>query len=99
MVTVVRGLNLLLCYTYSAILKRENYFQFNSPTAFGNPQFNYYSGIVAGILQASGYEEFVVDNQIIIKKGNRKVLIIDKVKRSQHYYDSCKEINEVLQGL
>lgn len=87
-----------IVFLYSAISQRENYFQLNSPTAFGNPDYNYYCGVVAGILQASGYEEVRDDNQIVIKKGSRKVLIIDKVKRPQSYYNNCKENKEMLEG-
>lgn len=73
----------LLALLYDAISKRENYFQFNTPTAFGNPEHAKCCGIVTGMLLASGMTESIDDNCIIVKKGNRKVLVIDKIKRSR----------------
>lgn len=84
---------------YSAISKRENYYQFNTPSAFGDPQYKYYCGVVDGILQASGMEEIICDNIIIIKKNNTKKLIIDKMKRTQSYINHIKDNNNVLQSV
>ena len=84
---------------YKAIKQRENYYQLNSPTAFGDPQYRYYCGLVDGILQGTGLEETKENNLIIIKRNNKKILIIDKIKRSQVYCDSLKEINETLREL
>ena len=92
-----KRIEFLFCL-YIAIAKRENYFQLNSPTAFGNSEYNYLCGLVAGLLQASGYEEVKVEDQIIVKNSKRKVLVIDKVKRPQAYYDNCKENDEMLKG-
>lgn len=84
---------------YTAIAQRENYYQLNTPTAFGNPQYNYYCGVVNGILQARGMEEITSDGVIIIKKNNRKKLIIDKIKRPESYFDSVKDNNDTLRNL
>lgn len=84
---------------YDALSKRENYFQLNKPTAFGNPDMAYYRGLVAGILRGAGMEEVIEDEQIIIKKGNRKVLVVDKVNRPHSYYDAKRENNNLLKEL
>lgn len=84
---------------YNAIKQRENYYQLNSPTAFGDPQYRYYCGLVDGILQGSEMEEISNNNFIVIKRNNKKILVIDKIKRSQEYYDSVKEINDTLREL
>lgn len=84
---------------YKAIEQRENYYQLNSPTAFGDPQYRYYFGLVVGILQGSEMEEVSIDNLIVIKRNNKRILVIDKIKRSQEYYDSVKEINDTLHEL
>lgn len=84
---------------YKAIEQRENYYQLNSPTAFGDPQYRYYCGLVVGILQGSEMEEISNDNFIVIKRNNKKILVIDKIKRSQAYHDSVKEINDTLREL
>lgn len=84
---------------YKAIEQRENYYQLNSPTAFGDPQYRYYCGLVSGILQGAELEEIVEDDKIIIKRNNRKILVVDKIKRSQAYYDSVKENSKTLREL
>ncbi len=84
---------------YTAITKRENYYQYHSPTAYGNPVYSNYCGIVTGLLQAYEMEETVVDNKIIISKNNRKKLVVDKIKRSRSYYDSVKDINDTMRNL
>lgn len=89
----------LIALLYDAISKRENYFQFNTPTAFGNPEYVKHCGIVAGMLLASGMTETTENNCITIKKGNRKVLVVDKIKRSRGYHDAVKENNKTLKEL
>lgn len=84
---------------YKAIERRENYYQLNSPTAFGDPQYKYYCGLVNGILQGSEMEEISDDNLIVIKRSNKKILVIDKIKRSQAYYDFVKEISDTFNEL
>ena len=84
---------------YKAIEQRENYYQLNSPTAFGDPQYRYYCGLVSGILQGAELEEVNEDEKIIIKRNNRKILIVDKIKHSQAYYDSVKENSNTLREL
>lgn len=89
----------LLANLYMAIQKRENYYQLNTPTAYGDPQYMYHCGMVIGILQASDMEEIAENNCIIIKKNNRRVLIIEKVKRAKAYYECKKEISELMKSL
>lgn len=89
----------LLAALYKAIEQRENYYQLNSPTAFGDPQYRYYCGVVVGFLQGMELEEIVEDEKIVIKGSNRKIMIIDKVKRPKSYHDSLKEINDTLNEL
>lgn len=84
---------------YNAIQKRENFYQLNSPTAFGDPQYKYYCGLVVGILQGTEMEEIKEDDKIIIKKNKNKLLIIDKIIRTQGYYDSVKELNNIMHEL
>lgn len=78
---------------YMAICKRENYFQINSPTAFGNPDYSFLSGVVSGFLQAMDAEEILVDDQIVIckTKTGRKMLILDKLTKPKGYYESLRD--------
>lgn len=89
----------LLANLYMAIQKRENYYQLNTPTAYGDPQYMYNCGLVIGILQASDMEEIVENNCIVIKKNKRRLLIIEKVERPQAYYICKKEISELMKSI
>lgn len=83
---------------YNAIRDRENYFQEHTPTPFGSPTYNTYSGIVCGFLQAMEAWESEESGQIIIRKSrsNRKLLVIDKVTLPASYHESRREISETL---
>ena len=89
----------LLAALYKAIEQRENYYQLNSPTTFGDPQYRYYCGVVVGFLQGMELEEIVENEKIVIKGNNRKIMVIDKVNRPKSYHDSLKEINDTLNEL
>lgn len=41
-----------ICVLYQLLAKRENYYQFYSPTAYGNPDYSMYCGEVSGFLNA-----------------------------------------------
>lgn len=84
---------------YKALVERENYFQFNTPTAFGNPQYNYHCGVVNGILIGCGFEEVVKDGKIYIYKNSKPILVVDKIKRSNDYYSCVVDNNQVLRDL
>ena len=78
---------------YDALQKRENYFQENSPTAFGNPEFSFLDGVVNGYLRALEFEETVENGRIIIGKyGGRATLIVDKIKKPKGYYQDFKDV-------
>lgn len=84
---------------YQAVLKRENYFQLNSPTAFGNPEYNYCCGLVNGFLQAIDGEEERGDKNIIFRSNKKILLMVDAVKRPKSYYVSRSENNETMRSL
>ena len=89
----------LVSTLYRAIEQRENYYQLNTPTAFGNPQYALRCGIVIGILQGAELEEMIENEKIVIKRNNRRILIVDKVKRPQAYRDAVRENSETLRAL
>lgn len=84
---------------YLALSKRENYYQFNTSTAFGDPEYARYTGIVCGILQATGWEESKTKDSIIVKNGSEKILVMDRIKKSESYKEEQKEIAEMLQNI
>ncbi len=83
-------------FLYIALSKRENYYQLYSPTAFGNTEYARLDGFVCGILQATGWEEIQNESSIIIKRNNRKILILQKLSKPQSYYEDKKEIAKIL---
>ena len=83
-------------FLYIALSKRENYYQLYSPTAFGNAEYARLDGFVCGILQATGWEEIQDESYIIIKRNNRKILILQKLSKPQSYYEDKKEIAKIL---
>ena len=83
-------------FLYIALSKRENYYQLFSPTAFGNTEYARLDGFVCGILQATGWEEIQDESYIIIKRNNRKILILQKLSKPQSYYEDKKEIAKIL---
>lgn len=68
---------------YLALSKRENYYEINSTTAFGDPEYTRYVGMITGILMVTGWEEIMTEDQIIIKNKGRKILVVDRIKRCQ----------------
>ena len=83
-------------FLYIALSKRENYYQLYSPTVFGNTEYARLDGFVCGILQATGWEEIQDESYIIIKRNNRKILILQKLSKPQSYYEDKKEIAKIL---
>lgn len=88
-----------LYWLYLALSKRESYYELNSPTAFGDPEYARYVGMVTGILMVTGWEEVATEDQIIIKNKKRKILVADRIKRSDSFYKEKAEINELLRDL
>lgn len=84
---------------YNALQKRENYFQENSPTAYGNPEYSLFCGVVSGFLQAMDAYEYEVGEQIIIRKGRKNLLVIDKVRRPTQFYEAQREIREAIAAI
>ncbi len=89
----------LIGILYKAIEQRENYYQLNTPTAFGDPQYTLRCGIVLGILQGAELEECIENGKIVIKKNNRRILLVDKVKRPPSYHDAIRENGITLREL
>ena len=86
---------------YEAIMERENYFQFYSPTAFGSPQYERLAGKVQGFLLAMEAEETQTETEIIIRKNNRKLLVVEKPMRPESYYEElrdCRRTQEAVFG-
>lgn len=84
---------------YMAVADRENYYQNNDPTAFGNPDYSVKSGIVTGIGIAANISEEARDGRIVFRKGNRIILEVDKVSKPESYYEANREIRDIIDSL
>lgn len=81
----------LITDLYSAVMNRENYYQYNTPTMYGNPDFDFKCGVVHGILLAGNIEEEQTETEFIYRKGKRKILVVDKLNRPRAYHESRAE--------
>lgn len=88
--------NRQLARLYKAICERENYFQLNSPTAFGNPDYSLLCGVVLGVLQTIEAEESIENGRIVIRacRDNRIILAVDGLQKPTSYYAALKEVRE-----
>ena len=84
---------------YQAVMERENHYQYHTPPAFGDPEYSRKSGIVTGILMATGISEELNGSQYVFKKGRRIILIVDRPKRPDSYYQHLKENNDLKEEL
>lgn len=90
-----------LAYQFAKIVSDwQNYWNYNTPTAFGNPDYNYLAGQFVGYIIAKQYEKEETSDQIIIRKGNRKIWVIDKIEKPESYFeaerDNIKTLNSIL---
>ena len=86
---------------YDAIAKRENYYQDNNPTAYGNPDYSYLCGIAQGYMKALEVEEIKNNKSIIISKigTGKKILEIDIIERPDWYKEAVRDNRELLRSL
>lgn len=85
---------------YNAIRAVENYYQFNSPTAFGNPDYSRACGYLSGLLQGYGLEMQKIDNKIIVKTmGGVKLMIIECPQKPESYIRDKAEINSIIRDI
>lgn len=85
---------------YKAIADRENYFQFNEPTAFGSPQYERLDGILYGLL--IGYRLNIIENndEIIVQtQAHKTIMKIQRPKKTEWFKQRRKEVIELKKGL
>lgn len=85
-------------YVYSAIRDVENYFQFNSPTAFGNPDYARKCGFMDGLFKAYGLDRQVINDRIVIKMRNGvNLMIVERPCKSEAYLKEKQEIQNAME--
>jgi hypothetical protein len=76
-----------------------NYFQENTPDAFGNAPYRALDGYMRGYLNGLKLDLIKEDNWWIVKKGKRTVMKIEVPKKTPTYYqelqDTAKTIRKV----
>lgn len=89
----------LLCALYKAVEERENYYQINTPTAFGDPEFKLAYGIAHGIKIGAEIEEQERDGKLFFYKGKKLILVVEKPKLHRSHYEALKENARLLQAI
>lgn len=81
---------------YKAIADRENYFQFNEPTAFGNPTYNRLDGILYGLLMGYGLDIMEEQEEIrVYTQGHKLIMKIQRPKKTEWFKEKRKEVIEI----
>jgi hypothetical protein len=80
---------------YNAIARMENYWYFNTPTAFGNPEYSMYNGFVKGMICGLGWDFKETDDEIFISTGKTLLMKIQKPKKPDAYLITQKENAEL----
>ncbi len=68
-----------------------NYFQENSPDAFGNAPYVRLEGYMYGYIHGAKMELEKGEDLWIVRKGKRKILAVEVPKKPQSYYDDLKD--------
>lgn len=76
-----------------------NYFQTNSPDAFGNAQYSRLEGYMFGYIHGSKMELEQGEDLWIVRKGKRKILVVEVPKKPQSYYDDLKDVAKTLRDV
>lgn len=73
-----------------------NYFQENSPDAFGNAPHARLVGYMNEYIHGSKMDLEQGEEMWIIRKGNRKILCIEIPQKPQSYYDDLRDNAETI---
>ena len=76
------------------------YWELNSPTVNGNPEYERLSSFIQGYLVAKNWDMEEQSTKIIIKNKRNQILIeMNKRPIPQSYYDTIKDINNNINSL
>ena len=89
----------LLCALYKAVEERENYYQVNTPTAFGDPEYKLAYGIAHGIMIGAEIEERERDGKLFYYKGKKLILVVEKPKLHRSHYEALAENAKLLEAI
>ena len=86
----------LVAELYRAIAERENYYQFNTPTAFGDPQYQFAVGRAFGVMATAEITETKENGKLVFRKGRRVILVVDEIHLHESYYEAKRDIRKTL---
>lgn len=87
-------------YAFLYLVEQElNYFNYNTSTAFGNPDLTRIEGMVAGYCMAKGWTIEDTERYRVIKSGKRTKFVIERPKIPRHELDNRRDIRITRQKL
>lgn len=99
-ITLLTGAKLRNFNVYKAIQEVYNYYQWNSPTAFGDPEYKLKQGFMLGVLTAYELNFDKVDDIIEISTRNGTMIMrIHEPTKPDSYYDQLKDIKETIDAI
>jgi hypothetical protein len=81
---------------YKAIRDVEMYFQENTPTAFGNPEYFRRDGFLSGVLTGYGLIYKEKNGYICIYCGKNCILKVEKLTLPESYHEEIRDINRLM---
>ena len=87
-------------FLWNKLIDYATYWELNSPTVNGNPDYERLSSFIQGYLVAKNWEMEEQSTKIIVKDKRNKILI-EMTKRPipQCYFDKRKEIADTINNL
>lgn len=83
-------------FLYNKLTEYAMYWQYNTPTSFGNPDFKELRGWVFGFLSAKKWQIKEYGNKIIVRNNSgKKIIEMETLPLPKSYYEAKKEVKEV----
>lgn len=89
-----------LYFLWNKLVDYASYWELNSPTVNGNPDYERLSSFIQGYLVAKNWDMEEEPTKIIIRnKRNQFLIKMTKHPLPQSYYDTIKDINKTINNL
>ena len=93
------GIEFDLTWLWNKLVDYGNYWDLHTPTVNGNPDYMFLKGWIEGFCASKGYELAESDDKIEVYKRNRLILVMKINPKPKSYFDTKKEIDEMLNSL
>ena len=85
---------------YNMLIDYALYWQNNTPTAYGNPDYSYLRGLVIGYAAAKNWDIRENKEKIIVKNSSgRKLIELVILPLPDSYFEAIKENKEIFDNL